>query len=328
MKYLIAGFGSIGRRHLNNLRAHGEEDILLYRTQHSTLSEKDVKGIPVETSLEAALAHRPDAVIISNPTALHLDVAIPAARAGCAILMEKPISNHFERVDELQKIVQQNKVKVLMGFQFRFHPTLRQVAQWLNDGEIGAPLSVYAHWGEYLPDWHPWEDYHKSYSARIDLGGGVVNTLSHPIDYLHWLMGEAEELAAMIGNSSELNLDVEDTAVILFRYKSGAIGSVHLDYVQRPPRHSLEIIGNCGTIVWDNSTGIARLYRSSETRWIEVSPPEGFERNQLFLDEMEHFIQVVKGDVAPFCTLQDGIAALKITEAIYQSAQEKTFIHL
>ena len=328
MKYLIAGFGSIGRRHLNNLRAHGEEDILLYRTQHSTLSEKDVKGIPVETSLEAALAHRPDAVIISNPTALHLDVAIPAARAGCAILMEKPISNHFERVDELQKIVQQNKVKVLMGFQFRFHPTLRQVAQWLNDGEIGAPLSVYAHWGEYLPDWHPWEDYHKSYSARIDLGGGVVNTLSHPIDYLHWLIGEAEELAAMIGNSSELNLDVEDTATILLRYKSGAIGSVHLDYVQRPPRHSLEIIGNCGTIVWDNSTGIARLYRSSETRWIEVSPPEGFERNQLFLDEMEHFIQVVKGDVAPFCTLQDGIAALKITEAIYQSAQEKTFIHL
>jgi len=300
----------------------------LYRTQHSILSEKDVKGIPVETSLEAALAHRPDAVIISNPTALHLDVAIPAARAGCAILMEKPISNHFERVDELQKIVQQNKVKVLVGFQFRFHPTLRQVAQWLNDGEIGDPLSVYAHWGEYLPDWHPWEDYHKSYSARIDLGGGVVNTLSHPIDYLHWLMGEAEELAAMIGNSSELNLDVEDTAVILFRYKSGAIGSVHLDYVQRPPRHSLEIIGNCGTIVWDNSTGIARLYRSSETRWIEVSPPEGFERNQLFLDEMEHFIQVVKGDVAPFCTLQDGIAALKITEAIYQSAQEKTFIHL
>jgi predicted dehydrogenase len=327
LKYLIAGFGSIGRRHLNNLRALGEEDILLYRTQHSILSEKDVKGIPVETSLEAALAHRPDAVIISNPTSLHLDVAIPAARAGCAILMEKPISNHFERVDELQKIVQQNKVKVLVGFQFRFHPTLRQVAQWLNDGEIGDPLSVYAHWGEYLPDWHPWEDYHKSYSARIDLGGGVVNTLSHPIDYLHWLMGEAEELAAMIGNSSELNLDVEDTAVILFRYKSGAIGSVHLDYVQRPPRHSLEIIGNCGTIVW-NSTGIARLYRSSETRWIEVSPPEGFERNQLFLDEMEHFIQVVKGDVAPFCTLQDGIAALKITEAIYQSAQEKTFIHL
>jgi predicted dehydrogenase len=328
LKFLIAGFGSIGRRHLNNLRSHGEEDILLYRTQHSILSEKDVKGIPVETSLEAALAHRPDAVIISNPTSLHLDVAIPAARAGCAILMEKPISNHFERVDELQKIVQQNKVKVLVGFQFRFHPTLRQVAQWLNDGEIGDPLSVYAHWGEYLPDWHPWEDYHKSYSARIDLGGGVVNTLSHPIDYLHWLMGEAEELAAMIGNSSELNLDVEDTAVILFRYKSGAIGSVHLDYVQRPPRHSLEIIGNCGTIVWDNSTGIARLYRSSETRWIEVSPPEGFERNQLFLDEMEHFIQVVKGDVAPFCTLQDGIAALKITEAIYQSAQEKTFIHL
>jgi Predicted dehydrogenases and related proteins len=328
MKFLIAGFGSIGRRHLNNLRALGEQDILLYRTHHSTLADEEVKGIPVETDLKAALAQHPDAVILSNPTALHLEVAIPAAEAGCALLVEKPISHNFDRVDEFAHIVEQNRVKVLVGFQFRFHPSLRQIAQWLKEDQIGDPVSVTAHWGEYLPGWHPWEDYRQSYSARADLGGGVVNTLTHPLDYLHWLLGEADELAAITGNHSNLGLEVEDTAQILLRYRSGAIGSVHLDYVQRPPRHGLEIIGNCGTIVWENGSGLARLYRSEEDQWIEALPPADFERNRLFLDEMAHFIQVVKGTESPCCTLQDGIAALKMTEAVYQSAKERKFIHL
>ncbi len=102
MKFLIVGFGSIGRRHLRNLQALGEHDILLYRTHHSTLPEDEIAGIPVETDLQAALAHKPDAVIIANPTALHLGVAIPAAEAGCALLIEKPISHDLAGTAELK----------------------------------------------------------------------------------------------------------------------------------------------------------------------------------------------------------------------------------
>ena len=328
MKFLIAGFGSIGKRHLNNLRALGENDIILYRTHHSTLPEEGIEGFPVETILAAALAHHPDAVIIANPTALHLDVAIPAAQAGCALFLEKPISNNFERIEEFQKVIAQNRTKVQVGFQFRFHPTLIQIAEWLQADEIGTPLSVRAHWGEYLPGWHPWEDYRQSYSARADLGGGVINTLTHPIDYLHWLMGEADELVAMSGKHSDLGLEVEDTAEILLQYHSGAIGSIHLDYVQRPAQHNLEIIGNCGTIVWENSTGVARLYRASTSDWLEAKPPVGFERNRLFLDEMKHFIRVADGTEIPRCSLEDGIAVLRIASAVYQSAAEKRLIRL
>lgn len=328
MKFLIAGFGSIGRRHLNNLRALGETDILLYRTNHSTLPDEGIRDIPVETSISAALEHQPDAVIISNPTALHLQVAVPAAKAGCAILLEKPVSDSFTGVNEFRKAVQEGGAPVLVGFQFRFHPTLKQVDKWLRASEIGNPVSVRAHWGEYLPGWHPWEDFRKGYSARADLGGGVVNTLSHPLDYLHWLLGEASAIAAFTGSASDLRLNVEDTAEILLRYRSGTIGSVHLDYVQRPPQHTLEIIGNCGTIVWENSTGTARLYRAAEDKWSEVTPPVSFDRNQLFLDEMSHFIQVGKREVSPCCTLEDGITALRLAEAVYQSAREQKTIQL
>ena len=70
----------------------------------------------METDLEKALAHKPDGVIISNPTALHLDVAIPAAQAGCHILMEKPISNSMEGMDELRAALKQGGGKMLVGF--------------------------------------------------------------------------------------------------------------------------------------------------------------------------------------------------------------------
>ena len=101
MKFLIAGLGSIGRRHLRNLLALGEKDIILLRTFRSTLPESDLAGFPVETDLSAALDHKPTAVIVANPTALHLDIAIPAAATGCHLLLEKPISHNLKGVEDL-----------------------------------------------------------------------------------------------------------------------------------------------------------------------------------------------------------------------------------
>ncbi len=184
MKFLIAGLGSIGRRHFRNLRALGENDLVLYRTNRATLPNDELAGSPVETDLAQALAGKPDVVIVSNPTSLHLDTAIPAARAGCHLFLEKPISHSLERVDELAAAVRQSGSRVLVGFQFRFHPGLRKAAALLAEGAIGKPLAFHVHWGEYLPGWHPWEDYRQGYAARSDLGGGVVLTLSHPLDYL------------------------------------------------------------------------------------------------------------------------------------------------
>ncbi len=102
MRFLIAGLGSVGRRHLRNLLALGQRDIVLYRTRRSTLPDDELEGLPAETDLQAALRRRPDAVVVANPTAMHLEVAIPAARAGCHLLIEKPISHTWQRVDELR----------------------------------------------------------------------------------------------------------------------------------------------------------------------------------------------------------------------------------
>ncbi len=337
MKFLIAGLGSIGRRHLRNLLALGEQDIILYRTHQSTLPDAELADFPVETDLRTALAHQPDAVIVSNPTALHLDVAIPAAQAGCHLLIEKPVSHSLERIADLQAAVEQGGGQVLVGYHFRYHPGLQKISELLAQNAIGRPLSVRAHWGEYLPDWHPWEDYRQGYSARTDLGGGVILTLSHPLDYLHWLFGEVGSLWAFADRLNNLGLDVEDTAEIGIKFTSGVMGSIHLDYNQRPPAHHLEIIGTQGTAGWDNTSQVVSLYRAIDptesraegknTVYETFLPPPGFERNDLFLAEMQHFLDVIRQQAVPCCTLQDGLNALHLAFGALESATTGTLLH-
>jgi predicted dehydrogenase len=327
MKFLIAGFGSIGRRHFRNLKTLGEYDVIFYRTGSSQLPDKELEGHVVEHDLKAALAHKPDAVIIANPTAVHLNVAIPAAEAGCHLLLEKPISHSLARVEELEKALINGGGRALVGFQLRFHPGLQQIHELLNSGALGKLLSAHAHWGEYLPTWHPWEDYRKSYSARGDLGGGVVLTLSHPFDYLRWLLGDVTIVWAFTGQSEQLDIQVEDQAEVGLRFASGALGSVHLDYLQRPASHWLKVVGSEGDMHWDALTGVLNIQRADGSQ-MENHVPAGFDRNDLFLAEMRHFIQTVKGEVEPLCSLADGRAALEIALAAHASANTGKRIEL
>jgi predicted dehydrogenase len=314
MKFLIAGYGSIGRRHLRNLQALGEQNILFYRSRHSTLPDDEIANLPVETDLSAALAHRPDAVIISNPTALHLDVAIPAAEMGCAILLEKPIAHDLARLPELQAAVRRGGAQVLVAFQLRYHPTLQTAKRLLTEGAIGRVTSARAHWGEYLPNWHPWEDFRQGYAARPELGGGVILTLCHPFDYLRWLLGEYH-VAWASGGALGLGLDVEDSAEIGLRFDQGASGTLHLDYLQQPATHTLEIIGTGGTLRWNNADASLSLFKAGANDWQVFPAPEGFERNRLFMDEMRHFLALARRETQPLCTLEDGARALELALA-------------
>ncbi len=322
MKFLIAGLGSIGRRHLRNLRALGQEDIILYRTHQATLPDAELGVFPTFSELSLALAEKPSGVIVANPTALHLEVAVAAAKAGAALLIEKPLSDNLAGLGELQSALELSGKPAMVGFHFRFHPVLNQIKALLESGQLGQPLSARAHWGEYLPGWHPWEDYRRSYAARADLGGGVVNTLSHPLDYLRWLLGEVESVSAWTGKLSQLELDVEDYADILIRFTGGEAASVHLDYYQRPSSHTLEFTCEDGRISWDNATGEARVFHAQSGAGSLLVPPEGFDRNQMFLDEMETFVRLCQGETLPHCTLVDGIRVQELVLAVKQSAAQ------
>ena len=313
MKFLIVGFGSIGRRHFRNLVTLGENDILFYRTQHSTLQDDELADYRVETNLETALAHKPDAVIIANPSAFHLDVAIQAARQGCHILIEKPISHSLERLEEFSQIVAEKGSRVLVGFQFRYHPNLLKIKELLECQTIGKVLSFRSHWGEYLPAWHPWEDFRNSYAARKELGGGVLLTLCHNFDYCIWLFGDGEVHSSLLGFSSGFDINVEDTAEVVMKFAENVIGSLHLNFTQQPPKHVLEIVGTKGSINWDyyqNKVEVVAFVENNQQEMVTYTCPDDFDRNDLFLQEMEHFVEIINQNVEPICSLDDGIKAL------------------
>ncbi|MEO1625708.1 MAG: Gfo/Idh/MocA family oxidoreductase [Bacteroidota bacterium] len=326
LRFVVVGLGSIGRRHLRNLSQLGFDQLAAVSRNICKLPKDDLPAFQSYESLEAALTFQPDAVLICHPTALHMEAALEAARAGCHLFLEKPISHSLKGVQQLEQLVEANELVVQTGFQFRFHPLLIHIKHLMEQQSLGRLLSLHAHWGEYLPGWHPWEDHRHSYAAREALGGGVIRTLCHPFDYLRWLAGEVEGVFASGGKLSSLQIDAEDTALVQLQFRSGAVGSVYLDYLQQRPRHELCLVLEGATLSWNglqNRLDIAKGKKAPSA----IHLPKDFERNQLFLDELNAFTDSLLHGMPIRCSLQDGIAALRIALAARQSLTTRKLVH-
>jgi len=260
---------------------------------------------------EKALEQRFDAIIICNPTVYHLNFAIPAAKAGCHLYIEKPLSHSMDGVDELLLWVRRNRLKVTVGYQLRFHPNILAIQRWIESERIGELLAVHAEIGEYLPNWHPWEDYRDSYAARRELGGGVVLTQIHEIDYLLWLFGPLQVINAFGGNSGALEINVEDHAACLMLMGDRCPVFLQMDYLQNPPRRNLKIVGSHGVITWDYHQGSAQLWAHGQIADLSEVPAD-WERNDLFMGILKNFLNAVHTSEQCQATLEDGIRSLKV----------------
>src|SRR5205085_2037070 len=233
--------------------------------------------------------------LICTPTHLHVSGALAAARAGCHLFIEKPLGHSLECVDVLLEEIARRRLRTLVGCNFRFHPAMRELKRLVGDGVAGRLVSARAQFGQYLPDWHPWEDYRQGYSARREMGGGIVLDRVHELDYLRWLMGNVKEVCALTGRLSNLEIDSEDTAEILLRFESGAFGSVHMDYVRRDYDCRLEIIGEEGTLQWSYENHAVSWFTGRGRAWRRTEWPD-YDPNDMYLEQMRHFLAVVEGN--------------------------------
>jgi predicted dehydrogenase len=344
MRVLVAGLGSIGQRHVRNLRAllGRDVEIVAYRvrqrTQVLTEALEVEAGSSVEeeyrlhtcTRLDQALALQPEAVFVCNPSRHHLAVALEAARAGCHLLVEKPLSDSNVGIAELIALVERQGLVAMVGYPMRFHPALQRVRLLLDQGAIGRVLSVHVEIGEYLPAAHPYEDYRDTYAARADLGGGVVLSQSHELDYVYWLFGLPRRIFALGGHRSRLEVDVEDTARTLMEcIVDGRPVAVHVsqDFVQRPPRQICWIVGDEGKIEIDLRAPTLQLF-DTHGESAQRHAFGGFQRNQLFMDELTHFLACLRGEESPRVTLRDGAQSLRMALAVRQSIETGRVVEL
>jgi predicted dehydrogenase len=224
-------------------------------------------------------------------------------------------------VQELIELAEERELVTLVGYQLRFHPCVRRLRSLLEEHAIGKVMAVRAEVGEYLPGWHTYEDYRQMYASRADLGGGVILSQIHELDYIYWLFGLPEEIFALGGHLSDLEIDVEDTASVLMKCNvDGRAIPVHLhqDYVQRPPSRTCEVVGSAGKILVDfHALSVVQYDEDGEVAVQESFA--GFDRNELFLDEMKHFLACLRHEETSLVSVREGAQSLRMALAAKKS---------
>ena len=323
----MAGAGSIGRRHLSNLKKLGLTQLAACDPHPERLeyvaAEFGAKCFP---TLELGLKEfKPEVVLICTPPVNHVAQALQTLRAGAHLFIEKPLSDRIDDVEELRSEAAKRGTIVQVGYNLRFHPPIEKLKQLVDAAAVGKILWAQIESGSYLPDWRPWQDYRKSYTARRELGGGILLDGSHEIDYATWLFGRPAEIICMAGHVSQLEVNVEDCATILLRFTDGTRADVHLDFIQRSYSRNCTLVGPEGKLHWDlktNAVQIARAGADVETVTFDC------EVNGMYVAELGHFLECVETGSRPRFGLEDAILTLRIALAARQSAEERRWVTL
>lgn len=315
MKALFLGLGGIGQRHLRNLRTlHPEARIAAVRYANRTFEiTSDLKAdhsvdlvakyeIALYPSIADAIAgFVPDVAIVASPTSVHTSQTVELLRAGLPVLLEKPISADREDLDEIARLVGEGRGPVMVGYMLRFHPGVRRLKELLDAGILGRLYSarIVAH--AYMPDWHSYEGVKDFYAGRRDLGGGTILTNIHLIDLMYWMLGLPERLWCLGGSLSPFDFDVEDSTATLFDYRIDGRPvpvSLHLSFVQRPPKNAITFHGERGSLSWDLTGGKVVLAATSPGASDEYDF-SAFAWNDMFVAELKHFLDAVAEKTRP-----------------------------
>lgn len=344
MRILFCGLGGIGQRHLRNLRTIlGDQlEVHAFRVRRqkikllddlSIAENGDLEldyGVIVHAELDEALAAKPDLVMICNPSSLHIPIALSAAKSGCHIFMEKPVSNSIDGLEELLVTLQKKERLCYVGYNFRFHPALIRIKSLINEGFFGNIIGVQVEVGEYLPGWHKYEDYRDMYASRADLGGGVILSQIHEMDLIYWFFGMPETITSCGGKLSNLEVDVEDVAHSLMRVRGKNNDfpiSLQQDFLQRPPSRTFKIVGDQGIVKANLIKNQLEIF-SADGSCIEFLTFPNFTRNDMFLSQTQHLLDCIKGNATPLVGLSDGIQSLNLALAAKHSLITSSTINL
>lgn len=325
MKILVVGYGSIGKRHVNNLTKMKHIEILIC-TKNKEANTLKKNGIKIFKSLTESLKEKPDVGIICNETSFHVKTAIKLAKHNCHLFIEKPLSHSLNDVKSLLNLIRKKKLITMIGCDMRFHKCINEMKKIIDHGDLGKIIFAKVEYGSYLPNWHPWEDYRTSYASKKNLGGGVVLTSIHEIDYLYWFFGKVNEVSAITGKLSDLEISVEDFAAILLRFQKNIVAEVHLDYFQQIEFRNCKIVGTKGIIYWDSNSNEVRQYNNSKKKWIIKLKYRNFQRNEQYVSELQHFLNCIKNQKQTINPINDGISTLKISLAVKKSSLLKKTI--
>ncbi len=323
MKILLAGAGSIGKRHLQNLLALGYNNISVITSSILPLELSHLNTF--KTFAEAFDRQSFDTAFICTPTSKHIAGLFELLHQKVEnIYIEKPLSHNGENIQAVLDLAASYGNNIVVGYDLHFDPGIQRVRELIQQNIIGKIVSVNAFVGQYLPHWRPNEDHRKGMSARRETGGGVLLDIVHEFDYLCWLTGKVEAVAAWYLNSGTLEIETEDSADVLLKFSGGATGCVHLDYLQQSMIRYFILTGTKGTITCNLA--------NKSVNWITEKGITGeftytaFERNDRFKAIIQTFLENKKDE--RLTSLQDALQSLQVVLAAKYSSDNSCIVNM
>lgn len=305
---VVIGAGSIGRRHARNLAVLGAKvDVMDPQADRAD----DVEGATATPfDLDALGAY--EGVVIASPTIFHREQVEHTARLGVPMLVEKPLAMSKTDADAL------TGHEVMVGYNLRFHEPIRVLRRLTAEGRAGTIRGARFWFGSFLPDWRPDADYRTGYSARADLGGGVLLDAIHELDLAVWWFGpDLYVRGAVVARTGPLDIDVEDTVKALLVAPEGVVIDVSLDYLSRTYRRGIELIGDDATLRLDWHRQTIEIERGNDIDLIAADVPvaQSYER------QAERFLDWIRGVGTPEVDAREGAASVRLADDIRAAGQ-------
>jgi len=336
----VVGAGFMGRQHIDFIRA--APDAVLAGVVDPAVADEAFDCRRFDTVRILLDAERPDAVIIASPNALHVDTAIECLEAGVAVLLEKPVAVDYAQSLRLVDAVARRGGRLLVGHHRRHHPAISRARSAILGGELGQLVAVSGMWSARKEDAYftdtPW---HRQPGAGVMLINAV-----HDLDLLRHLCGEVAEIQAM-KSSHARGLEVEDTLSVNLRFESGVVGSFlasdagvspwgwdqateeTLAFPFVPDSVAYRLVGTRGALSVPNlakytyDPSFPADWHSPLSRTYLPFAPRGS-----FQAQLDHFIEIARGEAEPLVSAADASRTLALVEAAAQSAESGTTVDL
>jgi predicted dehydrogenase len=314
----------MGKRRVRCLHTLRAGEVFGFDTRADRRDEAEwLYGIRTVETFEEGMATDPDAVIVSSPPHQHVEYGLAALRAGKPFLAEETVMLDPEALTPLLAAIESNGPLAAPSCTMRFHPAVKRIKQALDAGEIGAPLSFNALCVSYLPEWHPWERIPDYYVGSRGSGGGREMVIFE-LDWLEQLFGRVTAVTADVGKLTDVPADIDDTFHVLCRFASGVAGCLTSSVAYRVPGRVLEICTRDGQIIWDNRSHQVMVYTASDGKWQHImeTASRDYSYDRMYVEELDHFLQALRGEVAYMRDFRDVKRMLEVLLAVERSSVE------
>jgi len=294
MNFLVIGLGSMGKRRVRNLIALGHiNNVIGFDPRSDRTDEAKDYGIQVFNDFDEAIANqKPDAFLISTPPNLHMKYANFAAKNNISCFIEASVVD-ADKILELSKIITNKKIIMAPSCTMRYYPGPMKIKELIENNAIGKVLNYNYHTGQYLPDWHPWENIEDFYVSNPDTGG-AREIVPFELTWLNDIFGDSTPLACVRKKLTNMSADIDDIYHCILEYPDNVIGNLTVEVISRPKAvREFRVMGSEGEIVFSGDTNSVKYINTQMKEWITFSFDTGTVQKG-YINPEEPYINEVK----------------------------------